>query len=132
MSKVALITRYILGVLLVIFGLNGFFNFIPMDAPTGVAGEFMMGLFKSGYVFPVIKLIEIATGVAFLTNRFTALASIVFMPIAINILLYHAVLEPASGLIAYVVFVFALIQLIAHKAYYMPLLKPKTHATYNS
>lgn len=123
MKKVVMISRYVLGALLVVFGLNGFFNFLPMPAPTGVAGEYMMGLFKTGYMFPLIKSIEILAGVSFLTNRFTALAAVVFMPISVNIFLYHAFLAPASGLAAYVVFVLSLVILISHKEQYQPLLK---------
>lgn len=123
MSKVVMISRYLLGIILVVFGLNGFLNFIPMPPPTGASGDFMMALFNTGYIFPIVKGVEVLAGIAFLTNRLPALAAVVFMPISVNIFLFHAVLDPATGMAAYLVFVLSIILLIGYKDKYLPMLK---------
>ena len=47
MRTVSVIARYLAGVIFLVFGLNGFVNFIPLPPPTGVAGQFMGALYAS-------------------------------------------------------------------------------------
>ncbi len=89
-------TTTLLGGMLVVFGLNGFLNFIPMAAPEGNAGAFMGGLAASGYFFPLLKVTEILVGLALLARRFVPLALTVLAPITINILAFHLFLAPAG------------------------------------
>ena len=89
-------TSTLLGGMLVVFGLNGFLNFIPMAAPEGEAGVFMGGLAAAGYFFPLLKLTEIAVGLALVFRRFVPLALTVLAPITINILAFHLFLAPAG------------------------------------
>jgi putative oxidoreductase len=92
-----LIARIILGLIYFVFGLNFFFHFIPNNLqPEGRAAAFLGGLFQSGYIFPLIKVIEVASGALLLTNRYIVLVLILLMPISINILLFHSVLEPGG------------------------------------
>jgi putative oxidoreductase len=89
-------TTTLLGGILVVFGLNGFLNFIPMSPPEGDAGVFMGGLAASGYFFPLLKLTEIVVGLALVFRRYVPLALIVLAPITINIFAFHLFLEPAT------------------------------------
>ncbi|HEY4874458.1 MAG TPA: hypothetical protein VIH86_02705 [Puia sp.] len=92
-----LIARIILGLIFFVFGLNFFFHFIPNNSqPEGKAAAFLGGLFQSGYFFPLIKIIETISGILLLANRYIALILIILMPISINILLFHSVLEPGG------------------------------------
>ena len=69
-------------------------HFIPNNVqPEGKAAAFLGGLFQSGYIFPLIKIIEVISGALLLTNRYVALILVVLMPISINILLFHSVLQ---------------------------------------
>lgn len=93
MSKAVLVARLFLGLVFVVFGLNGFLNFIPIppiDDPRALA--FMTGLGGTGYFFPFLKITEIICGLAFLAGRFVPLAAIISAPIVINIALYHRLL----------------------------------------
>jgi putative oxidoreductase len=45
-----LIARILLGLLFMVFGLNGFLHFIPMPPPAGLAGQYMGALFVSHYL----------------------------------------------------------------------------------
>lgn len=46
------------------------------------------------YLLPIIKVIELVCGLAFITGRFVTLATVVIFPIVINIVLVHAFLGP--------------------------------------
>jgi putative oxidoreductase len=98
MKKLPLIARILLGLLFFVFGLNGFFNFIPTptDMPEKVK-TFMAGLMATGYFFPVLKGTETICGALLLSGAFVPLALVVLAPIIIQISLFHAFLEP-SGL----------------------------------
>ena len=47
MKITALIARILLGVIFLVFGLNGFLHFIPAPMPPGLAGQFVTVLFAS-------------------------------------------------------------------------------------
>lgn len=97
MMKIAsTIARYLLGVIFLVFGLNGFLHFIPMPLPPGVAGQFFMALGVSHY-FVIVFLLQLVTAVLLLVGRYVALALAIIAPVAVNILCYHAFMAP-SGL----------------------------------
>src|ERR1700737_1922547 len=47
MRTASAIARYLAGVIFLVFGLNGFLNFIPLPPPGGIAGQFMGALYAS-------------------------------------------------------------------------------------
>lgn len=90
MSKAVLAARGVLGLIFVVFGLNGFFNFIPVPPMPEEAGMFLGSLAASGYMFPLIKSIEVLTGAMILVGFQLPFALLLLAPIAVNILLFHA------------------------------------------
>ena len=96
MRTVSTIARYLAGVIFLVFGLNGFLNFIPMPPPGGIAGQFLGALYASHY-FVVIFGFQIIAAVLLLVNRYVPLAVAVLAPVIVNILSFHALLAP-SGL----------------------------------
>jgi putative oxidoreductase len=88
----AKIAQIVLGLIFLVFGLNGFLHFIPTPPPSGPSGDFAMALFKSGYFFPFLKGAEVICGLLLLINKFTTLALLILAPIIINIFLFHAFL----------------------------------------
>ncbi len=93
-AKLPMIPRILLGLIFVIFGLNGFLQFIPMPPLPDAAGAFLGALAASGYMFPLIKVTEILCGISFLTGKLSALGLVILAPISINILMFHAILTP--------------------------------------
>jgi len=93
MKIAALISRILLGLLFTVFGLNGFLHFIPMKAPTGLAGQYMGALFVSHYLV-VVFLVQLIGGVLLLVNRFVPLALLLLGPVLVNILLFHTFMAP--------------------------------------
>ena len=91
-----IIARVLLGLILLIFGLNGFLQFMPMPEMSTEAGELMGALASAGYFFPIIAIVEIIVGVLLLINKYIALALIVLFPIMLNALLFHLFLDIAG------------------------------------
>jgi putative oxidoreductase len=93
MKIAVLIARILLGLLFLVFGLNGFFHFIPMPPPTGLAGQYFTVLFVSHYLVPVF-LLQVVGGVLLLANRYVPLALILLGPVLVNILMFHSLMAP--------------------------------------
>jgi putative oxidoreductase len=102
MKTVSLLARILLGLIFVFFGLNGFLNFIPMPPPTGLAGQYLGALFVSHYLVAVF-LLQLAGGSLLLANRFVPLALVLLGPVVVNVLLFHATMDPAGLPLALVV-----------------------------
>jgi hypothetical protein len=93
------IVRVLMGLPLVMFGLNGFLNFLPQPTtplPEG-AMAFVGALLKTGYMFPLIAGTQLIVGVLLLANRFVSLALVLFAPFMVNSIAFHIFLE-RSGL----------------------------------
>ena len=104
MSKVVLIARIVLGLIFFVFGLNGFFHFIPVPPPaTEAAGAYMGGLAGSGYFFPLLKIVEVVAGAMLLAGLYVPLALVLLAPIVVNIFAYHVFLDSGNLVMAIVI-----------------------------
>jgi putative oxidoreductase len=92
MKIAALIARILLGLVFLVFGLNGFLNFLPLPALAGLAGQFIDVLAASHLMMFVFGL-EILGGLLLLLNRFVPLALVLLGPVIVNIFLFHALLD---------------------------------------
>jgi putative oxidoreductase len=123
MKIAVLIARILLGLIFVVFGLNFFFHFITMAQPpmSAPATAFSGGLFGSGYFFQYMKVIEIASGLFLLINRYTALFVVVLFPISLNVFLFHAILVPSGIPLGTIVLLLNLFLAFAYRKYYSSL-----------
>jgi len=96
MRIASVIARYLAGVIFLVFGLNGFLNFIPLPPPGGIAGQFMVALYVSHYLW-VIFAFQVIAGVLLLVNRYVPLAVAILAPVLVNILTFHGLMA-SSGL----------------------------------
>ena len=94
MHKASTVSRYLLGLIYLIFGLNGFLQFLPMPPLPESAMAFMGGLGGSGYFFPFLKGTEVIMGALLLAGFAVPFAYIVLAPITLNIFLFHLILTP--------------------------------------
>jgi uncharacterized membrane protein YphA (DoxX/SURF4 family) len=92
-SQFSLLVRVTLGIMLVVFGSNKFLHFIPLPPPSGAAADFMNSLGATGYIFPIVGILEVCIGVLLLLKKWIAFALILLAPISINILLFHLFLD---------------------------------------
>src|SRR5438270_13530065 len=88
MKIIAIIARFLLGFIFLVFALNGFLHFIPASLPSGTAGQFVGALFVSNYLV-VVFLLQLVAAVLLLINRYVPLALTLLAPIIVNILLFH-------------------------------------------
>ena len=92
------IARVLMGLLFLVFGLNGFLHFIPEPKtamPEGAAA-FAGALMKTGYMFPMVAGTQLLVGVLLLLNRFVPLALALIAPVVVNIIAFHVFLAPSG------------------------------------
>ncbi len=95
-AKIDMAAQALLGLVFFVFGLNGFFEFLPMPEMGETAGTFFGGLAATGYFLPVLKIVETGCGLLLLLRLFSPLALVVLAPVIVQILLFHVFLDPAG------------------------------------
>ncbi|MGB4774479.1 MAG: DoxX family membrane protein [Daejeonella sp.] len=98
MKIAVLIIRILIGLLLVFSSVVVLFKLVPQPEQTGNVKIFMAGMMASVYLFPLVKVIELICGIAFISGRFVPLATVVIFPITLNIFLFHAFLTPPQDM----------------------------------
>lgn len=92
--KLSSAARYVLGLLFAIFGLNFFVPFLPHPPMDAAPAAFAAALFASGYVFPIVKTVEVVAGLLLLSNRFVPLALALLAPVIVGAFGFHLMLAP--------------------------------------
>lgn len=106
MKIAAIIARVLVGLIFVIFGLNGFLQFIPGSnmVPPGLAGQFVLATVQSHYMLGV-SAVEVVGGALLLSGFFVPLGLVLIGPVLVNILFFHLFLfhtGAAPGLVSVV------------------------------
>ena len=126
MKIATLVARLLLGLIFVVFGLNGFLNFLSMGPmPTGLAGQFIAALIASHY-FWVVGALQVVGGALLLINRYVPLALVLLGPVIVNILSYHVFLNPTGIGMAIVVAVLWGIVFYSHRKYFSGIFVQRT------
>jgi|GEM_PF-2142311 len=123
MKKVSTIARYLLALVLLIFGLNKFLDFMPAleYSPTSAATAYMVGI-GGVNMFTVLGILYIITAAMLGANKLVGLATMIVAPIAFNILLFHFTLDPAGSVAGIVLTVLLLLVMVEDKKRYQALL----------
>ncbi|MFC7356214.1 DoxX family membrane protein [Jejudonia soesokkakensis] len=95
--------RMILALLLLVFGANKIYPFLPIFSMPPAAANFMESLQSTGYVLYVVAVLEICIGLLLLFRKWVPFALLVLAPISINILLFHLFLDVSSIWVAIVI-----------------------------
>jgi putative oxidoreductase len=115
------IARILMGLMFVVFGLNGFLQFIPVKSmPPGLAGEFLTVLFQSHWVW-VVSAFQLVGGVLLLVNRYVPLALTLLGPVLVNIISYHALLQHSGAQPAIVATICWLLLFYRYRQYFTSL-----------
>jgi hypothetical protein len=118
--------RLLLGLVFVVFGLNGFLQFIPPPPAPDRAVAFLGALAATGYMFPLIKSVEVIGGALLLGNRYVPLALAVIAPNVVNIVLFHAVLAPGGLPVALAVLGLEVFTAWSYRSAYASMLHART------
>ena len=92
---------------------------------TGAVKTFNDGIEAARYLMPTVKVFELLCGLAFVTGRFVPLAAVLIAPIIINIVAFHAFLEPAQLPIAIFLVIANGVVAYYHRDRYAPLFRAK-------
>lgn len=103
MSRLCLLTlpRVMLGLIFLVGAADGFV-FIATGAhvvhpPTAVRGlQFEQALEAAGFLWPLMKTVELVGAACLLTNRAPAFGLALLSPVIAVVVLFHAVLNPAG------------------------------------
>jgi uncharacterized membrane protein YphA (DoxX/SURF4 family) len=114
-------SRLLLGFIFLVNGLNGFLHFMPMPAMPADAMAFAGALMKSGYLFPLMKTIEVAAGALLLAGVAVPFAITLLAPIIVNIAGFHLFLAPAAMPMVAVLLATELHLAFAHRAAFAPM-----------
>jgi len=101
----------------------------PATPPPENAMAFMMGMMKSGYLFPLIKGTETVGGALLLSNRFVPLALAILAPVLVNILAFHAFLGPSGIVPGLVLFALEVYLAWAYRDAFRPMLASRAKAS---
>lgn len=117
--------RILFGLMFLVFGLNGFLNFIPPPATPMPerAMSFIGALLGTGYMLPLIAGTKVVSGVLLLTNRLVPLALLFLAPLIVNIVAFHVFLEPSGLAIAIIVLALEIFLVWTRRAAFLPLVR---------
>ncbi len=124
MRNAVLIARILLGLIFVVFGANYFFDFLPQPEMNEQAGAFVGALLASGYLFPFMKIVDIAAGLMLLLGRFVPLALVLLAPIVLNIVFFHVFLDTAGLPMSVFILVLELFLAWAYRGAFRGVLSP--------
>lgn len=127
MKIVTVIARLLLGLVFLIFGLNGFLNFIHAPLPTGLAGTFFGVLFSSHYIV-LVAGVQVIAAVLLLIDQYVPLALALLAAELANILTYHATMDPGGFPLAIIVAILWIIVASRYRAHFAPLFARKVPA----
>jgi len=121
-SKVFMVLRIILGLFVLVFGLNKFFNFLPAPEGMSEAATNYFGALMSAKVITLVGVVEVLSGLALILNKYGALMSIILMSVSVNIVLFHTTLDLANIVPGLVVLILNILALYSYKDKYKDLL----------
>jgi hypothetical protein len=94
MTRALTVSRWILGLGFLVFGLDGFLHFIPIPPARPEAARFIGALVQTGYLFQLVKGVELVCGALLLSNRLLPLALVLLAPLLVGISSIHLFLNP--------------------------------------
>jgi uncharacterized membrane protein YphA (DoxX/SURF4 family) len=96
MKIATIIIRVLLGLFLLFASLSYFFKFGEQPTPTGEMAVVMSGFMATKYLFPLAKVVELLSGLSYVSGKFMKLFNLVLLPVSVNILFINAFLAPEN------------------------------------
>jgi hypothetical protein len=113
MKTAVLIARILLGIIFLVFGLNGFLQFLPQPEMPQAAIAFFGGLAASGFMLPTLFATQLVGGALLLLGMVP--------PVIVHIVEFHVFLAPAGLPLAVLVATLAMFLAWTHRPAYRPL-----------
>lgn len=140
MSKAVVVCRILMGLPIAVFGSNWFLKFMPRVVDhtrdksdfTNEAYDLLVAFADSGFIMESIVLVHIAAGVLLISNRFVPLALAIHLPVTLMMVLFHARLDSATGMIAFPLAGLHLFLIYAYQDSFRPLFEASTKNRWES
>lgn len=110
--------RILVGLVLILFGINTFVPFMPQPVFNEAGGAFIGALFASSYIFPIIGIIFLLVGVLFVWGKYKPFAALLLIPITFNIAMFHLVLNFNGSALGLIIFLINIWMLWAYRTKY--------------
>ena len=94
-SNIFRIIQFILGLFMVIIGLNKFLVYIEIPNPPGDGGTLMQVYIKSGFL-KLVGVLEMIGGLTLVTNKFVTIGLTLITAIMFNATVFHALHDMAG------------------------------------
>ena len=116
-SKLSMILRVVLAIILLLFGVNKFAHFSFMEMPPMAEGAmtYMKGLGVTKVMFPLLGVLEILIGILLITKKAVPFALILLAPLVVNMIIFHVTLAPGGIGPAAIVFVLNAVLMYLYK-----------------
>ena len=85
--------QIIFGLILLLFGANSIFQFLPAMEFNSNGAELLGAFFDARYIFPIIGVIWVVCAVFFIIDQWSAAATLFVLPVTVNIILFHIFLD---------------------------------------
>ena len=95
--------RIFLGLILVVFGMNNFLQFMPQQEMSAEIMTAFGGLMAVKFIMPTVAVIEIVAGLSILTKKFSLPGLIALLPISYGAVMFHLVLGDFAGIMPAVI-----------------------------
>ena len=79
----------LLGLMMVIFGMNKFIGFIPVEPPADATAQMFMGAMFSSYLYIVVAMLEVGAGIMLFIPKTRFVGWLLLIPVIFNITAFH-------------------------------------------
>ncbi|HCY8319256.1 TPA: DoxX family membrane protein [Staphylococcus aureus] len=118
------IVRIVFALIIIGSGLAMLLGFITnMEYSSQSANAFLKAMDDTNYFFPFLALVKVLCGISILLNKFEKIALIIFIPVSINMVMFHIFLAPAEGIPAYLILIMNSYLMVNRIKSYQPIFK---------
>ena len=122
-KKILFVLGILFGLMMINAGLNKFLNYMPAPEMPKEAAQLVKAFMQSGWLIPLIAIVEIIGGILFATQKFKALGAIILLPIMVGIVLFHIFQAPDTVAVSIVLFAINIWAIVENKDKYLSLIK---------
>ncbi len=117
------LAKLLLGAAFLVFGLNGFLDFLPTPAVEGENAKAFLGALAASGFLKVVKALEILGGTLVISGRLAPLGLLILGPIIVVIALFDATMDPKGLPVIAVLGLLSLYIASKHKEQFAPFFK---------
>jgi putative oxidoreductase len=113
MKITSIVARYLLGLMFMVFGLNGFLNFMHQPPPTNPLALQFFAAISASHFAAFLFAVQVLGGLLLLSGFFVPLALTLLAAVLYNILAFHLTMAPesiAGALVACVLWILVFLQ----------------------